>query len=84
MQKILFYGCVAFTQHQSKNGNLEFERDTYLSANLGLNEQYPLFRFCYNYIVYQKLTEEEIEKSITYYNKYRMNSKWNSGRDNDL
>ena len=84
IEKIIFYGIIAFTQTQSKGTNLQFDEDTYISAKLGLNEQYPLFRFCYDYIVYQILSKEEIKKSSTYYNKYRMNGKWNSGRDNDL
>ena len=84
IQQIIFYGCVAFTQRQSKGADLQFERDTYLSAKLGLNEQYPLFRFCYNYIVYQVLSKDDIKKSIAYYTDYRKNGKWNSGRDSDL
>lgn len=84
MQKILFYGCVAFTQRQSKGANLQFERDVYLSSKLGLNNEYPLFKFCYDYIMYQVLSEEDIKKSIAYYTDYRKNGKWNSGRDSDL
>ena len=84
IQSILFYGCVAFTQRQSKGEDLHFERDTYLSAKLGLNEQYPLFRFCYNYIVYQELSKDDIMKAVAYYTDYRKNGKWNSGRDSDL
>ncbi len=84
IQKILFYGCVAFTQRQSKGANLQFERDTYLSAKLGLNDQYPLFKFCYDYIMYQVLSKDDIKKSIAYYTDYRKNGKWNSGRDSDL
>lgn len=84
IQKILFYGCVAFTQRQSKGANLQFERDAYLSAKLGLNDQYPLFKFCYDYIMYQVLSKDDIKKSIAYYTDYRKNGKWNSGRDSDL
>lgn len=84
IQKILFYGCVAFTQRQSKGADLLFERDTYLSAKLGLNEQYPLFKFCYDYIMYQVLSKDDIKKSVAYYTDYRKNGKWNSGRDSDL
>lgn len=84
IQKIFFYGCVAFTQRQSMGTDLQFERDTYLSAKLGLNEQYPLFRFCYNYFVYQVLSEDEIKKSTAYFTDYRKNGKWNSGHDSDL
>lgn len=84
IQKLLFYGSIAFTQRQSKGADLQFKRDTYLSAELGLNEQYPLFRFCYNYIVYQILSKDDIKKSVDYYTDYRRNGKWNSGHDNDL
>ena len=84
IQKIIFYGCVAFTQRQSKGANLQFERDAYLSAKLGLNDQYPLFKFCYDYIMYQVLSKDDIKKSIAYYTDYRKNGKWNSGRDSDL
>lgn len=84
IQKIIFYGSVAFTQRQSKGADLQFERDAYLSAKLGLNDQYPLFKFCYDYIVYQVLSKDDIKKSIAYYTDYRKNGKWNSGRDSDL
>ena len=69
MQKILFYGCVAFTQRQSKGNNLQFERDAYLSAKLGLDNQYPLFKFCYDYIMYQTISKDDIKKSIFYYTR---------------
>ena len=84
IQQIIFYGCVAFTQRQSKGANLQFESDAYLSAKLGLNDQYPLFKFCYDYIMYQVLSKDDIKKSIAYYTDYRKNGKWNSGRDSDL
>ena len=84
IEEIIFYGCIAFTQRQSKGDDLQFERNTYLSAKLGLNEQYPLFRFCYNYIVYQFQSKDDSKKSIYYYTNYHKNGKWNSGRDNDL
>ena len=84
IQKIIFYGCVAFTQRQSKGANLQFESDAYLSAKLGLNDDYPLFKFCYNYIMYQALSKEDIKKAIAFYTDYRKNGKWNSGRDSDL
>ncbi len=84
IQELIFYGSIAFTQRQSKGTDLQFERDTYISAKLGLNEQYPLFRFCYNYIVYQMLSKDDIKKSIDNYTDYCKNGKWDSGRDNDL
>ena len=84
IRKIIFYGIIAFTQRQSKGTNLQFDDDTYISAKLGLNEQYPLFRFCYNFIIYQVIAKDEIKKSTGYYTEYCRNGKWNSGRDRDL
>lgn len=84
IQKIIFYGSIAFAQRQSQGTDLQFDRDTYLSAKLGFNEHYPLFRFCYNYIVYQDISKDDVKKSISYYTDYRKKGIWNSGRDNDL
>ena len=84
IQKIIFYGCVAFTQRQSKGAVLQFERDTYLSAKLGFNEEYPLFRFCYDYIIYQIISKDDIEKIVAFFKKYLKEGKWNSERDSDL
>lgn len=84
IKKIIFYGIIAFTQRQSKGENLQFDEGTYISAKLGLNEQYPLFRFCYNFIVFQIIVKDEIKNSIVYYTEYCRNGKWNSGRDKDL
>ena len=84
IQEIIFYGIVAFTQRQSNGVDLKFETDTYLSESLGLNNKYPLFRFCYDYIVSQSISETKIKKEVDYYTKYLKEGKWNSGRDEDL
>ena len=84
IQKIIFYGIIAFTQRQCQGGGLRFKRETNFSAELGLNDQYPLFRFCYDFIVYQELSKDDIVKSTNYYLEYCRNSTWNSGRDRDL
>ncbi|MBQ8117011.1 MAG: hypothetical protein IJ147_02965 [Lachnospiraceae bacterium] len=83
-KKKIFYGIIAFTQRQSRGKELQFTRETYISAELGVSEQYPLFRFCFDYIVYQTLSKEEIQKAVSHYTEYRRSSKWNTGRDCDL
>ncbi|MDE6730198.1 MAG: KAP family NTPase [Oscillospiraceae bacterium] len=82
--EIIFYGIVAFTQRQSSGADLRFETNTYLSERLGVNNKFPLFRFCYQYIVFQKISETQIKKEVAYYTEYLKKGKWNSGNDEDL
>ena len=82
--KKIFYGIIAFTQRQSKHGPLSFEKNSYVSGKLGVDNETPLFRFCYEYLEYQTLSIEEIQKATNYYSDYLRCSKWNSGKDEDL
>jgi len=84
IEEMIFYGVIAFTQRQSKSSDLRFDAKAYLSGSLGVNDSLPLFRFCYDYIAYQIISEEEIKKSVSYYTDYMKKGKWNSGRDKDL
>lgn len=84
IEEMIFYGVIAFTQRQSKSSDLKFDAKAYLSGRLGVNDTLPLFRFCYDYIIYQIISEEEIKKSVSYYTEYLKKGKWNSGRDKDL
>ena len=81
---IIFYGIIGFTQRQSKDSNLRFDSDFYLSGKLGVNESLPLFRFCYEYIVFQTESIGEIKSALKYYTDYMKKGKWNSGKDEDL
>lgn len=84
IEEMIFYGIIAFTQRQSKSSDLKFDTKAYLSGRLGVNDNLPLFRFCYDYIMYQNISEGEINRSVTYYTDYLKKGKWNSGRDKDL
>ncbi len=84
IEKKVFYGIIAFTQRQSKGEELHFEARSYLSPLLGLDEKYPLFRFCYNYITEQILVKETIVEETGYYKEYLQYGEWNSGKDEDL
>ena len=83
-EKIIFYGIIAFAQRQSRGAELHFKSDTYISGELGVNNEFPLFHFCYDYLINQKLSKEEIVNTIVLYVEYRQNSEWNSGRDQDI
>ncbi len=84
VKKIILFGIIAFTQRLARGDNIKFDKDAYVSARLGLDNRYPLFRFCYDFIVWQELSENEIKKSIEYYSEYRVKGIWNSEKDNDL
>ena len=84
IEEMILYGVIAFTLRQSKDSNLKFDSNVYLSGKLGVDNNLPLFRFCYDYIVYQIISEDEIKKSVMYYTEYLKKGKWNSGRDKDL
>ena len=84
IKKIVFYGIVSFCQRRGNGTDLQFARNMYLSAELGFNNEYPLFCFCFDYIVYQFLSKDEIIKANTYFNEYRRSGKWNSRKDSDM
>lgn len=84
IEKIIFYGIIAFAQRQGRGERFFFDSNTYISAELGLNDEYPLFHFCYDYLIHQTLSKNEIINATELYNEYRQNSEWNSGRDKDL
>lgn len=84
IKRVIFLGIIAFTQRQSSGSELHFDRSTFFSAELGLNNEFPLFYFCYDYIVNQQLSKEEIAYTIGFYIEYRQNSEWNSEKDCDI
>ena len=84
IKRVIFLGIIAFTQRQSSGSELHFDRTTFFSAELGLNNEFPLFCFCYDYIVNQQLSKEEIAYTIGLYIEYRQNSEWNSEKDCDI
>lgn len=84
IKSIIFYGLMGFTNRITKGKIPDFPRNQYISGDLGFSHEYPLFKFCYDYVVYQKLNESEICKANKIYSKYFLNGKWSSGKDKDL
>lgn len=84
IKKVIFLGIIAFTQRQSMGSELHFDGSTFFSAELGLNNEFPLLHFCYDYIVNQKLSKPEMTYTINLYTEYRQSSEWNSEKDCDI
>lgn len=84
IKRVIFLGIIAFTQRQSSGSELHFDSSTFFSAELGLNNEFPLFYFCYDYIVNQNLSRGEMEHTINLYIEYRQISEWNSEKDCDI
>lgn len=84
-EKVMFYGIIGFLQKKGNAQYIAFNSRSYLSSDLGANNKYPLFRFCYDYIMFQKFTDSDsIRETTQLYVDYCKHSKWNSGIDEDL
>lgn len=51
-KEAVFYGIVAFSMSWKKNNQIPWKGDELLSVDLGM-VNYPLFKFCYDYIRFQ-------------------------------
>lgn len=58
-KKAVFYGIVAFSMSWKQNNLIPWKGDEFLSVDLGI-ANYPLFKFCYDYIKFQKIDCEKI------------------------
>ena len=63
--KCIFFSIVAFSL-RIKNGERLYWIDRDCSFPLGF-EKYPLFKFCYDYIMYQSFSAEKIKPSLELY-----------------
>lgn len=60
-KKSIFLSNVAFCLKKKKNDNIKWEGLDYLSSDLGTSK-YPLYKFSYDYIIFQSLDLDEIKK----------------------
>ena len=84
IKAVIFYGLMRFIDIISKDKIPEFPSNQYVSSDLGYTDKYPLFRFCYDYVVWQILDEDEICKASQYYKEYVLNGEWSKNKDSDL
>ncbi|MDE6706768.1 MAG: KAP family NTPase, partial [Oscillospiraceae bacterium] len=84
IKAVIFYGLMGFMNVISKDKIPEFPNTQYITSDLGGSYKYPLFRFCYNYVVWKILDEDEIRNASQYYKEYVLNGEWSKNRDSDL
>ena len=81
--KCIYFGIICFSSKMKAGEFPEWEGTEYLSTSLGTNWQ-PLFKFCYDYIRWQKLEVEDIAKTRDAYDKMKLYDKNADQQDTDL
>ncbi len=84
-RKNIFYGIIAFCKKLKNNETTNWDADANLiSLKLG-NYQYPLFRFCYNYILYQEFEYSDIDIAYAALQDLKQyNTNYNMPNDEDF
>ncbi len=80
--KTIFYSIVAFSQKIKSGEKIVWEGNVF-STELS-SEDYPLFRFCYDYVMLQTLDISMVKTAKESLTKLRLYSKNKSANDNDL
>lgn len=81
--KCIYFGIICFSSKMKAGEFPEWEGTEYLSTSLGTNWQ-PLFKFCYDYIRWQKIEVEDIAKTRDAYEKMKLYDKNADQQDTDL
>lgn len=81
--KCIYFGIICFSSKMKAGEFPEWEGTEYLSTSLGTNWQ-PLFKFCYDYIRWQKIEVEDIAKTRDAYDKMKLYDKNADQQDTDL
>lgn len=81
--KCIYFAIICFSSKMKAGEFPEWEGTEYLSTSLGTNWQ-PLFKFCYDYIRWQKIEVEDIAKTRDAYEKMKLYDKNADQQDTDL
>lgn len=81
--KAVFFGILIFVLKQRSGKTNEWGRETYFSAELG-NVDAPLFKFCYDYIMYQNENFINIEETYHAFNDFVLYDDNRTNRDEDI
>lgn len=81
--KCIYFSIICFSSKIKAGEFPEWEGTEYLSTSLGTNWQ-PLFKFCYDYIRWQKIDTTNIAETRDAYNKMRLYDQNANRGDNDL
>ena len=82
-EKIIFYSIIILSYRLKANYIPKWEGSEFVSSNLGSND-YPLFRFCYNYICFQEFNKDLIKPTIKEYKNIKLYNTDRYNNDKDL
>jgi hypothetical protein len=81
--KAIFFGMVIYSLKIKAGKENSWDGDSNLSTTLG-NGDYPLFKFCYNYIWQQKIETNDIVDGATSFKELRLYNRHQARSDSDL
>lgn len=81
--KTVFYGIAAFSLRMHAGASKKWIGMDEYSEELGIRK-YPLFRFCYDYIMTQHMDTSSISKAVTCLEKLRLYDPDKTSRDPDV
>lgn len=81
--KCIYFGIISFSAKIKEGEFPEWQGTDYLSTSLGTNWN-PLFKFCYDYIRWQKIEVNKISKARDEYEKMKLYDEKADRRDEDL
>lgn len=81
--KSVFYGNIYFSLRMKQGKKSSFGKNIYYSFDLA-SDKHPLFRFCYDYIMYQEFNLDDIEKTAESFQKMRDYDMQKTANDKDL
>ncbi len=70
--RAIFFGIILFVQNQKIGEIKKWGQEKFFSTDLG-NEEAPLFKFCYDYMVNQSSEFSEVEQAYNEYLNYEAN-----------
>ncbi len=70
-EKAIFMGIILYSLRVKASTKCDWDREVEISPELG-NRRYPLFRFCYDYIVYHIFKEDRVIPAQKAYKEYRL------------
>ena len=83
LNKTIFLGTIAFSL-DIKNGNIpNWNAVELVSFKLGTDD-YPLYRFCYNYILWHEFNSDLVDSTVDIHKKMKLFKKNGSDNDADL
>lgn len=81
--KCIYFGIVSFSAKIKEGKIPEWQGTEYISTLLGTNRN-PLFKFCYDYIRWQKIKVDEISKAKDAYEEMKLYDRKAERSDKDL